>query len=128
MNRPEVIQQMREEIYVFLIFLILHLLLIAILILRIMIMNVCFCCYESYDCYLLKLRNVALGKLEYLIDGETVEYNLSALPAPPRSLTKQERLFLLIGLENGEMRIIGHDHSNYLHECLHRKLKDLGIY
>jgi hypothetical protein len=66
-------------------------------------------------------------KLEYIIDGETADYNLPALPAPIRSLylTKQEKL-LLVGLENGELRIIAHD-SNYLRERLHRKLKDLGI-
>ena len=85
-----------------------------------------------FICVYVQVHNLELakgedrGKLEYLIDGET---NLGVLPAPIRSLslTKQERL-LFIGLENGEMRIIGHDHSNYLHECLHRKLKDLGIY
>jgi hypothetical protein len=66
-------------------------------------------------------------KLEYVLDGDTPDYNIPAFNAPIRSLylTKQERL-LLVGLETGELRILAHD-SDYLRERLHRKLQELGI-
>jgi WD40 repeat protein len=64
--------------------------------------------------------------LEFVVDGST-EKGFEPFASPIRCLTLTEKeRHLIVGLENGELRILAQD-SEYLQRKLHRRLMEIGI-